>query len=108
MYNLSTSLDDGSESDTERKANELKESIDKLGREHQLPAFTEKKNKRPTKDDGRKEGPSPQHQKGNDGGAAEQLETCGYEVVPDVLETDGGTWELISKVQHTFSIHDVD
>ncbi|KAF8468574.1 kinase-like domain-containing protein [Russula ochroleuca] len=36
--------------------------------------------------------------KGNDGGAIEQLEACGYEVVPDVLETDDGTWELISKL----------
>ena len=40
-----------------------------------------------------------------------KLKICGYEVVPDVLETDGGTWEfiiLIYKVHHTFSIHDVD
>jgi serine/threonine protein kinase len=30
-------------------------------------------------------------------------------VVPDVLETDGGTWELVDKVQHRnhFSSHDV-
>jgi hypothetical protein len=106
MYKFSTSIDDGIES-TERQINEVMKSIDKTGWEHQLPTFTSKKNKRPT-DDGRNEGPSAYHQKGDDGGVTEQLETCGYEVVPDVLETDSGTWELISRVQHTFSIHDVD
>ena len=29
----------------------------------------------------------------------DQLEACGYEVVSDVLETYGGTWESLSKVQ---------
>ena len=57
----------------------------------------------------------------NNGGAIEQLQASEYEVVLDVLETDGGTWELIddlqgatprymnTKVQHGshFSIHDV-
>jgi hypothetical protein len=108
MYNLSASLGDGSESDTQTEVDELKKAVDKLGRENQLPTFTSKKSKRPTDDDGTNEGPSTHRRKGNDGGATEQLETCGYEVVPDILETDGGTWELISKVQHTFSIHDVD
>ena len=108
MYNLSTSLDDGSESDAQREVDELKKSVDKLSRENRLPTFTSKKTKRPTYDDGRNEGPNAHRQKGIDGGATEQLETCGYEMVPDVLETDGGTWELIFKVQHTFSIHDVD
>jgi hypothetical protein len=31
-------------------------------------------------------------------GAARQLEDSGYEVVPDIFETDGDTWELINKV----------
>ena len=108
MYNLSASLDDGSESDAEREVDELTKSIDELSREHQLPTFTGKTTKGPTDGDGRNKGPSAHHGKGSDGGATEQLETCGYEVVPDVLDTDGGTWELISKVQHTFSINDVD
>ena len=108
MYNLSTSLDDGSKSDTQREVDELKESVDKLAKENRLPTFTSKKTKRPTYDDGRNEGSSARRRKGNDRGPTEQLETCGYEMVSDVLETDGGTWELISKVQHTFSIYDVD
>ena len=29
----------------------------------------------------------------------DQLEACGYEVVPDVFEDDGGTWKLLNKVQ---------
>jgi hypothetical protein len=108
MYNFSASLNDGSENDTEREVDELTDSVDKLGREHHLPTFTSKNTTRPTNDDGRNKGPSADRRKGNDGGATEQLETCGYEVVPDVLETDGGTWELMSRVQNTFSIHDVD
>ncbi|KAH9003162.1 hypothetical protein EDB86DRAFT_3100341 [Lactarius hatsudake] len=49
-------------------------------KEHELPTFTDK-----TKH-------------GCDEGAAEQLEAYGYEVVPDILETEGGTWELIDKL----------
>ena len=29
----------------------------------------------------------------------DQLEACGYKVVPDVFEDDGGSWELVKKVQ---------
>jgi hypothetical protein len=29
----------------------------------------------------------------------DQLESCRYAVVADVWETDGGTWELLTKVQ---------
>ena len=108
MYNLFASLDDGSESETEGEVKELTESIDEFGTELQLPTFTSKKTKRTTNNDGRNEGPSARRQKGNDEGATKLLKTCGYEVVPDVLETDGGTWESIFKVQHTFFIHDVD
>jgi serine/threonine protein kinase len=35
---------------------------------------------------------------GDNSGTDIQLEDAGYEVVPDVLETDGGTWELVDKV----------
>ncbi|KAH8998393.1 hypothetical protein EDB92DRAFT_1941237 [Lactarius akahatsu] len=36
--------------------------------------------------------------KGGDEDAAEQLEAYGYQVVPDILETEGGTWELVDKL----------
>ena len=29
----------------------------------------------------------------------EELEARGYKVVPDVFETDGGTWELVNKAR---------
>ncbi|KAF8480135.1 hypothetical protein DFH94DRAFT_692479 [Russula ochroleuca] len=75
----------------------LKASVNKLSKEHKLPMFTDK-TKRPAGNDwGNRTGPNVRP-KGDDGGANEQLEACGYEVVPDVLETDGGTWELISKL----------
>ena len=106
MYNLSASLNNESESDTKTEVKELMESIDELNTEHRFPAFTSEKTKHTTNDDGKNEGPSTRRQKGNDEGDIDLLDTCGYEVVPD--ETDGGTWELIDKVQHTFSIHDVD
>jgi hypothetical protein len=35
----------------------------------------------------------------NRGGVIEQLKACGYEVVPDVWDTDRGTWEPLFKVQ---------
>ena len=38
----------------------------------------------------------------DDEDAIEQLEACRYELVTDVLETKGGTWELIDKVPHSF------
>lgn len=59
-------------------------------------------------DGGSQAGPSVRRE-GDDGGANEQLEACGYEIVPDVLGTDGGTWELLTKVRNRniFSIHDV-
>ena len=42
----------------------------------------------------------PIRQKSEDGGATDQLEACGYEVVPDVFEAAGGTWKLIDKVTY--------
>ena len=38
------------------------------------------------------------HQKSDNGGIADQLEVCGYEVIPDVFEMAGATCELIGKV----------
>jgi hypothetical protein len=37
-------------------------------------------------------------QNSEDGRVTDQLEACGYKVVPDVFEAAGGTWELLNKV----------
>ncbi|KAH8990320.1 hypothetical protein EDB92DRAFT_1999275 [Lactarius akahatsu] len=58
----------------------LATSVEKFSKEHELPTFTDKA------------------KHGGDGGAAEQLEAYRYQVVPDILETEGGTWELIDKL----------
>jgi len=95
LYNLSSALNDESENgDTNRKVEHLKASVHEARKVHKLPTFTGK-----TKREEDQIEPNVRR-KGKDGGAIEQLEACGYEVVPDVLETDDGTWELISKVQH--------
>ena len=94
LYNLSSALDDESEDDTEQRVKDLRSTVNAARKKHKLPTFTGK-----TKDWEDQTEPNVRR-KGDDGGANEQLEACGYEVVPDVLETDGGTWELISKVQH--------
>ena len=102
--------DDGENGDTTEKVKELTTDLDQLGKDNNLSGFTGKtKTKRLPGNYGRNQPGTSVHGSGGGGGAAEQLETCGYEVVPDVFETDGGTWELISKVQHRnhFSIHDV-
>jgi hypothetical protein len=80
--------------DTKRRVRNFAASIHEISLEHDLPTFTSK-----TEDGEDKTEPNVRR-KGGDGGAIGQLEACGYEVVPDVLETDGGTWELISKVQY--------
>ncbi|KAF8465806.1 kinase-like domain-containing protein [Russula ochroleuca] len=93
LYNLSSALNDESENgDTKRKVEHLKASVHEASKVHKLPTFTGK-----TKREEDQIEPNVRR-KGNDGGAIEQLEACGYEVVPDVLETDDGTWELISKL----------
>lgn len=66
--------------------------------EQKLPTFTGKTNHTTGRDKENQPGPSTRR-KGNAGHQVDQLESCGYEVVDDVLETDGGTWELLSKVQ---------
>ena len=100
-------MGDESEQDTQSKVDSLAKQV----KDYKLPAFTSSftglgKSKRPAPDDGGDEaGPSirPRH---DHGGATEQLETWGYTVVQDVFETDRGTWELMSKVNH-FSVHDL-
>ncbi|KAH9052933.1 hypothetical protein EDB83DRAFT_2265766 [Lactarius deliciosus] len=78
LYNFCSALADESDNgDTGTKVKKLATSVEKFSKEHDLPTFTDK-----TKH----------------GGAAEQLEAYGYEVVPDILETEGGTWELIDKL----------
>ena len=77
--------------DTIAKVNELVVDLDK--KRQKLPKFTITF----SSDDG--ESQSGPRRKRNDGDSIEQLEACGYDVVPDVLETDGGTWELLHKVQ---------
>jgi hypothetical protein len=109
LYNLSSALNDESENeDTAREVKDLTASVTKVSKEHKLPTFTGKTERPTNNDGGNRTGPNVRP-KGDDGGANEQLEACGYEVVPDVFETDGGTWELISKVQHQtyFFIHGV-
>jgi hypothetical protein len=88
-------LNDGSENeDTKRKVKNFASSVYETSIEHKLPTFTSK-----TKCGEDQTEPNVRR-KGDDEGANGQLEACGYKVVPDVLETDGGTWELISKVQY--------
>ncbi|KAH9041678.1 kinase-like domain-containing protein [Lactarius pseudohatsudake] len=61
--------------------------------------FTGKSSKsKRTNDDGGNQPERNVRPKGGDGGADEQLEAYGYQVVPDILETEGGTWELVDKL----------
>ena len=91
--------DESENEDTAREVKNITAGVNKVSREHMLPTFTSNTKCPASNDGGIQTGPNVRR-KGNDGGAIEQLEACGYEVVPDVLETDDGTWELISKVQH--------
>ncbi|KAH9047382.1 kinase-like domain-containing protein [Lactarius hengduanensis] len=76
LYNFCSALADESDNgDTGTEVKKLATSVRKFSKEHDLPTFA-----------------------GGDGGAAEQLEAYGYEIVPDILETEGGTWELIDKL----------
>lgn len=110
LYNLSSKLQNENEDeDTRQKVRKLAESVKRLG----LPMFPSKASlKRLLSDDdseGTQSGPTSVHRESSDGGVVEQLKLCGFKVVPDVFETDGGTWELLDKVQdrNYFSIHDV-
>lgn len=94
MYNLSSALiDEREEEDTKAKVEELLANFNEMRRN--LSTFTSKNMSFSSNDEENQPGISV-HQKSND---SEHLEACGYEVVPDVFETDGGTWELLYKVQ---------
>jgi serine/threonine protein kinase len=103
LYNLSSTWHDGK--DTKLQVNKLDLAVENISVSRKLESFNSK-SKRPATDTGGDDRPS---NKSKTGDAARQLEDSGYEVVPDVLETDGGTWELIDKVQHRnhFSIPDI-
>jgi serine/threonine protein kinase len=108
LYNLLSALDDESgDGGTREEVQNIKEYVNQLGNDHGMESFASRKCRATHDSDG--ENQHSAHQKRGNGGAVEQLEGCGYEVVPDVFETDGGTWESITKVQlrNHFSIHDV-
>jgi hypothetical protein len=82
---------------TEKEVKDLTSKLQAFKKENNLTAFS-KKTKRSASTNGGNQTGSNSRQKGNNGTALRQLEGSGYVVVPNVLETDGGTWELISKV----------
>jgi hypothetical protein len=90
--------DERENEDTAREVKNITAGVNKVSREHMLPTFTSNTKCPASNDGGIQTGPNVRR-KGDNGGPIEQLEARGYEVVPDVLETDGGTCELISKVQ---------
>ncbi|KAI9459836.1 hypothetical protein BJY52DRAFT_1264037 [Lactarius psammicola] len=98
LYNISSALDHESENgDTEGQVEKLATSVYYLSKDHHMSTFTGKTKHTASNDGGNQTGPRVR-QKGGDGGANEQLEACGYEVEPDVFETDGGTWESVFKL----------
>ncbi|KAH9003132.1 kinase-like domain-containing protein [Lactarius hatsudake] len=103
LYNICSALADESDSgDTGIKVKKLTTSVENLRNKHSLPAFTSKsktgKSKRTANDDEEDQPKRKVRPKGGDEDAAEQLEAYGYQVVPDILETEGGTWELVDKL----------
>ncbi|KAH8981800.1 kinase-like domain-containing protein [Lactarius akahatsu] len=98
LYNFCSALADESDSgDTGIKVKKLATSVENFRNKHSLPAFTGK-SKRTANDDEEDQPKRRVRPKGGDEDAAEQLEAYGYQVVPDILETEGGTWELIDKL----------
>ncbi|KAH9168843.1 kinase-like domain-containing protein [Lactarius sanguifluus] len=98
LYNFCSALADESDNgDTGTKVKKLATTVKNFGTEHRLQAFTSN-SKRSANDDGENQPGRNVRHKGGDRGADEQLEAYGYEVVPDILETEGGTWELIDKL----------
>ncbi|KAH9029236.1 kinase-like domain-containing protein [Lactarius pseudohatsudake] len=102
FYNLASALKDKSDlesKDTRRKVEEFEDHVYKLSRDHNLSRFTIKTQLPAStgSDEGNQPGSSV-HQKGDTGDATGQLEACGYAVVPDVIETDHGIWELVGKL----------
>ncbi|KAH9018442.1 hypothetical protein EDB84DRAFT_1566413 [Lactarius hengduanensis] len=102
FYNLASALKDKSDlenEDTRRKVEEFAHHVYKLSRDHNLSRFIIKTQLPAStgSDEGNQPGSSV-HQKGDTGDATGQLEACGYVVVPDVIETDHGIWELLDKL----------
>ncbi|KAH9165660.1 kinase-like domain-containing protein [Lactarius sanguifluus] len=98
LYNFCSALADESDNgDTGTKVKKLAASVDNFRKKHRLPIFTGKA-KRTANNDGENQPERSVRRKGGDGGADEQLEAYGYQVVPDIFETEGGTWELIDKL----------
>ncbi|KAH9052928.1 kinase-like domain-containing protein [Lactarius deliciosus] len=98
LYNFCSVLADESDNgDTGTKVKKLATAVDNFRKKHGLPMFIGKA-KRTANDDGETQPERNVRPNGGDGGADEQLEAYGYEVVPDILETEGGTWELIDKL----------
>jgi hypothetical protein len=122
LYNFSSTLH-ANEGDTVGQVKKLKDLVNQYSCSNNLQQFTNKSDystktsEHSTQDStsnySEDQSESNASLKGNDASADEQLEDYGYKVVPDILETDGGTWEVIDKVQHTnhsrtnFSIHEV-
>ncbi|KAN0138744.1 Protein kinase-like domain containing protein [Lactarius tabidus] len=94
LYNFSSTWHD--DEDTRKQVDKLRAVVDNISAN--LNHFTTSRSKRSATDttggDGR---PKTKSETGDTGDAVGQLEDSGYEVVPGVLETDGGTWELIDK-----------
>ena len=96
------------EGDTEEQVNNLKATLIRILDQNNLTVFSNRcRTKRPASNNGGDQPGTSRQRTGN--GADDQLEDSGYEIVPDVLEMKGSTWELIDKVQHRnhVSIHDV-
>jgi serine/threonine protein kinase len=85
------------ESDTGAKVKKLKEDIDHISAKNALPTFTGKSHT-PASNNGGDQPGTKRRRTGE--GSNDQLEDSGYEVVPDILETESGTWGLIDKVWH--------
>jgi serine/threonine protein kinase len=104
LYNFSSTWHD--DEDTRKQVDKLRAVVDNISAN--LNPFNSRSKRSTTDTTGGDDRPKTKSKTGDTGDAARQLEDSGYEVVPDVLETDGGTWELIDKVQHRnhFSIPD--
>jgi serine/threonine protein kinase len=97
-------LGETGDEDTKAKVNELRANfINKV-----LPPFA-RRTKRFARSYGETQsGPGARWNR-NDDIQGDQLKACGYKVVPDVFEDDGGTWTLVHKVQRKrpFRTHEI-
>ncbi|KAF8258396.1 kinase-like domain-containing protein [Lactarius quietus] len=98
LYNFSSELHARiEEEDTDSQVEKLKRSVQQFMADYyNLPAFTIK-TKHPASNHEEDRSESNSRPRAKDDAPVEQLEASGYKVVPTVFETDGGTWELISK-----------